>query len=41
MNTPKLNHPKEGPSVIGRASIALNANTIRATTSTLTSFSLS
>jgi hypothetical protein len=27
--------------VIGRASIALNANTIRATTSTLTSFSLS
>ena len=40
MNTPKLNHPKEGPSVIGRAS-ALNAETIRATTSTLTSFSLS
>jgi hypothetical protein len=27
--------------VIGRASIALNADTIRATTSTLTSFSLS
>ena len=36
MNTPKLNQPSEGPSVIGSASIALNADTIRATTNTWT-----